>query len=51
MAFDYNPSELHWSYKNKLGSGSFADVYEGKELKKNRPVALKVTLSLLIIKR
>ncbi|KAL4220339.1 hypothetical protein ACF0H5_020746 [Mactra antiquata] len=43
MSFDYEPTDLRWSYEKRLGSGSFADVYAGKELKKGRSVALKIS--------
>ncbi|XP_052782683.1 uncharacterized protein LOC128218949 [Mya arenaria] len=52
MKFDYDisefdwhgkqPLESGWREKQKLGSGTFADVFRAEILQKHRPVALKV---------
>ena len=44
MKFDVDLSELEWEDRAELGSGSFAKVYKTKIKRKNRPVAVKVSL-------
>lgn len=41
--FDFDLSEIDWEKRKRIGSGSFADVFEAFIRQKKRPVALKVS--------